>query len=434
MPNTEDTGTRFVEINRDSGVFGRRFKIGQRIKVDEQGVYVPDPSPTSSDEGHRFSHEGILSATTVSSRENTIPEDSALPSSPSHGQTPQSEVVPAVERPPSPSMQPVSPVPPPRPSASQSERHDPSIERYRSQFKALNEEISVLQQDTFAKVSNADPVLGWILVGRGVEWLPGAQLIEGRTREDIQWANIGRPRGEKAYIAQVAVIGFIFFVICTSADDPPIPPTRRGKTADVAAVPFLALTVSTAPGFANYLPFLRPVSESDGFWTGVVEALVPAFVLSHLLMVVVLACHRLSKRVRCISGVHRRALAFKATFWLLVSWIASLSQWGINSSETQLFIATLLPVTVAALEFAVQGFATDVQRARLVGDGAAYSSELSGPCPHCHESLPFSLVRGRGPAQHGHHPPWSALAAASAAFALPLYTTVCRHPQTQVPT
>jgi hypothetical protein len=34
------------------------------------------------------------------------------------------------------------------------------------------------------------------------------------------------------------------------------------------------------------------VSESDGFWAGVVEALVPAFVLSHLLMAAVLDTHR----------------------------------------------------------------------------------------------------------------------------------------------
>lgn len=50
--------------------------------------------------------------------------------------------------------------------------------------------------------------------------------------------------------------------------------------------------MATAPGFAYYLPFLKPLAESDGFWTGVVEAFVPAFVLSHLLIAALLATHR----------------------------------------------------------------------------------------------------------------------------------------------
>lgn len=65
-------------------------------------------------------------------------------------------------------------------------------------------------------------------------------------------------------------------------------------SADTSAIPFLGLTVATAPGFAHYLPFLQPLRDSDGFWTGVLEALVPAFVLSHLLMAAVLATHRMS--------------------------------------------------------------------------------------------------------------------------------------------
>jgi hypothetical protein len=67
--------------------------------------------------------------------------------------------------------------------------------------------------------------------------------------------------------------------------------------ADDVAIPFLGLTVATAPGFAHYLIFLRPLRDSDGFWTGIVEALVPAFALSHLLMAAVLATHRTSPRL-----------------------------------------------------------------------------------------------------------------------------------------
>jgi hypothetical protein len=53
------------------------------------------------------------------------------------------------------------------------------------------------------------------------------------------------------------------------------------------------LTVATAPGYAHYLPFLEDLAASDGLWAGLVEALVPAFVLSHLLMMALLATYRM---------------------------------------------------------------------------------------------------------------------------------------------
>jgi hypothetical protein len=115
-----------------------------------------------------------------------------------------------VGRVPTPLVSPTSPI-------THRERHDPDVEAYRTQFKALNEEISILQQDTFGDISKAEPMLGWILVGRGLEWVPDAQIIKGRTREDILWANIGHERGEKRYFLEVIVIGFIFFLFSESA-------------------------------------------------------------------------------------------------------------------------------------------------------------------------------------------------------------------------
>lgn len=327
-PNTEETGTRFVEINRDSGVFGRRFKIGQRIKVDDQGQYVPDPSPDSSDEGHRFSQEGILSATTVSSREETIPEDSVLPSS---HETPLSEVAPT---PAGPSQTPVRSVPPAmHPPPTGRERHDPEVEAYRTQFKALNEEISILQQDTFASISRADPVHGWILVGRGVEYLAGAQIIEGRTREDILWANIGHARGEKRYHLEVIVIGFLFFLISelsprlsqirpkgSSPCSGPIhwPDSgNRTRLRPLSAIPRGPRSKRrTLGGYrGSSCPRFRPLASPHGR----LARHIPYALLDELGASALLIISGLSKRVKCISATHQRALAYKASFWLLVS-------------------------------------------------------------------------------------------------------------------
>lgn len=48
----------------------------------------------------------------------------------------------------------------------------------------------------------------------------------------------------------------------------------------MSVVPFVGLTIATAPGFAHYFGFLRPLAESDGFGAGVVEGLVPAIALT----------------------------------------------------------------------------------------------------------------------------------------------------------
>ncbi len=52
----------------------------------------------------------------------------------------------------------------------------------------------------------------------------------------------------------------------------------RGPRLTVV-IPFMGLAVASAPGFASYLGFLKPLTRSDGFGTGVVESLVPAIAI-----------------------------------------------------------------------------------------------------------------------------------------------------------
>jgi hypothetical protein len=94
------------------------------------------------------------------------------------------------------------------------EEHDAQIAGYRTQFKGLNAEIEVLQQDTFTKVASVQSILGWIVVGRGVEWLPHAQVIEGLTKEDILWRYANKPNGEKRFFLKVAAVGLVLCLIC----------------------------------------------------------------------------------------------------------------------------------------------------------------------------------------------------------------------------
>jgi len=90
--------------------------------------------------------------------------------------------------------------------------------------------------------------------------------------------------------------------------------------------------VATAPGFAHYFPFLAPLRDSDGFWTGVVEALVPAFVLSHLLMAAVLAAHRKTRidkmelMIRNVEG-YTLYLGHPTTCFGLQSYLLAISEY-----------------------------------------------------------------------------------------------------------
>jgi hypothetical protein len=191
-----------MEINRDSAQFGRRFKIGQRIRVDEQGMYVPDDSPHGSDESPRMSVDGLLSATTLSSLEgssedfHTPPQTATSPLSPmTHGPTvPRRSAALAVQR-------------------DRHEEHESEVATCRTRDKGLNAEIEVLQQETFTNIASGQSVSGWIIVGRGVERLPHARVIEGLTKEDILWQNAKILGGEKRFHLKVVMVGFALLLI-----------------------------------------------------------------------------------------------------------------------------------------------------------------------------------------------------------------------------
>jgi hypothetical protein len=49
-PATTSSGpnSRFLEMTRNSGTFSyKRFSLGQRVRIDSMGKYIPDPSPAS---------------------------------------------------------------------------------------------------------------------------------------------------------------------------------------------------------------------------------------------------------------------------------------------------------------------------------------------------------------------------------------------------
>ncbi|WVQ68925.1 uncharacterized protein L199_007134 [Kwoniella botswanensis] len=349
----EPTDSKFKEINRDSAMYGGRFDIGQRIKMDQTGNWVPDPSPQSEqtnefDTSPDTSHEGPTS------------ERGRNSSDPPHSDEATSgmSTTPIISSPtsPGPPVSPTSPYSPeelgqrPRIPTRSSHRvskegtsplaaHYATIRGTRARFKELNMEIEGMQKQKFAEIASTTAgIKGWIIVGKGVRWLPHAELIEGCTKEDILWQNAGAPtrkKDQRTFWLKVLLSGGVMSIIL---------------------VPFLALSVGTAPGFAHYIGLMKPIATSDGFGSGVVEGLVPAVVLSLVVVVALLLTEGFSKDVKCISRSHQRFLAYRAVFYLL------------------LWITVVWTVLVVTLEYAVQGFAMNVQEARTVGDGAVFST------------------------------------------------------------
>jgi hypothetical protein len=61
------------------------------------------------------------------------------------------------------------------------------IRTWRSRLKTINEDIRLAQEHGYQDIADGTGVKGWLLIGRGLRFLPGIQLIEGRAKEDVRW-------------------------------------------------------------------------------------------------------------------------------------------------------------------------------------------------------------------------------------------------------
>jgi len=61
------------------------------------------------------------------------------------------------------------------------------IRTWRSRLKTINEDIRLAQENGYQDIADGTRVKGWLLIGRGLRFLPGIQLIEGRAKEDVRW-------------------------------------------------------------------------------------------------------------------------------------------------------------------------------------------------------------------------------------------------------
>ncbi|KAJ3857286.1 hypothetical protein EV368DRAFT_30619 [Lentinula lateritia] len=230
--NSRTGGSHFQETvtNRDSNAYGRLL-LSSQVRLDEGGAFVPVTGAGSSTslpypDPRRYGPNHALESSNENDQDGlrTLEEEpewmelseatpdiasvdnGAAPAGPSSFKRPQPEKVPSVRRetfpfrnkgntaadavpPPHLRLQPSQPYVRPMEGINYEALGDiySSITEWRSKLKAINLEISNAQRDSFNDIADGARIKGWLLIGRGLRYIPGVELIEGRAKEDIRW-------------------------------------------------------------------------------------------------------------------------------------------------------------------------------------------------------------------------------------------------------
>jgi calcium permeable stress-gated cation channel len=90
------------------------------------------------------------------------------------------------------------------------------ITQWRSRLKIINAEIAETQQDSYNDIASGTNITGWLLVGRGLRFIPGVELIEGRAKEDIRWDVLQNERSPLDSIVMWVVIIVVIIAMAAS--------------------------------------------------------------------------------------------------------------------------------------------------------------------------------------------------------------------------
>lgn len=267
--NSRVIGSRFMEVNRNSVAYGR-LPLGTNVAVEQSGELgpvpghgswlppIPDPrlfGPNyglTSYEDMEVDEHGVVR--TIHEREeadqwvdlsqdeehlsdfNGIPPDQAGPSSflrrprpPKTGTTPPStrrETFPRRETtynadpesvpPPHLRLQPSQPFVRPLDGLGFEDLGHvyTEITQWRSRLKIINAEIAEAQNQSYNDIASGTNINGWLMVGRGLRFIPGAQMIEGRAKEDIRWDVL---QNERDWLDTLVMWAVVIAIVITLA-------------------------------------------------------------------------------------------------------------------------------------------------------------------------------------------------------------------------
>ena len=88
------------------------------------------------------------------------------------------------------------------------------ISQWRTKLKAINAEIEEAQRSGYNDIAEGSNIKGWIMVGRGLRFIPGTQPIEGRAKEDVRWDIL---QNERSFLDSIVLWTVIAIVIVALA-------------------------------------------------------------------------------------------------------------------------------------------------------------------------------------------------------------------------
>ena len=264
--NSRVIGSRFLEVNRNSAAYGR-LPLGSHVTVEKSGELgpaadkgdwlppIPDPRLFGPNYGlathDEMSESGVVSIPEEIDVEwvnlsadpsdggdtmfNGLPPNHAGPSSfIRRPRVPKPDPPPVIRRetfplrddnyqdpetlPPHLRLQPAQPFVRPLDGLGFDDLGHvyTDITQWRSRLKIINAEIAEAQRDSYEDIASGTNITGWLLVGRGLRFIPGVELIEGRAKEDIRWDVLQNERSLLDSIVMWAVIAGVIIAMAAA--------------------------------------------------------------------------------------------------------------------------------------------------------------------------------------------------------------------------
>ncbi|KAF8183820.1 hypothetical protein K438DRAFT_1838672 [Mycena galopus ATCC 62051] len=224
------------------------------------------------------------------------------------------------------------------------------ITQWRSRLKAINAEIGETQTTGYEDIAGGVRIRGWLIIGRGLRFVKGIEIIEGMAKEDVRWDVLQNERGPLDTVVLWCLLGLAAVLLAA------------GLTAAAG------LALATAPDVAHYLPFLAPLLSSNTvgntITSGLATVLAPAVAVT-LFVSLAVAIINFTAHVRgSVSVSGTQLYVFQAMFYVLLG------------------IAAIWLITVGALIYTLQPFnnagAGGVNgRTESVANGAIYMAILA---------------------------------------------------------
>ncbi|KAF7793418.1 hypothetical protein EIP86_004530 [Pleurotus ostreatoroseus] len=216
-----------------------------------------------------------------------------------------------------------------------------NISQWRARLKVINNEIADIQRECYNDIADGARIKGWLIVGQGIRFLPGIELIEGRAKEDIRWDEL---QNEGTFVRSLA----FWSIVCTV-----------GLLLGIGMTAVAGLSVASAPEFAHYFPFFLPISSGNELGAGVAIGLAASMAAALFMAVAVGFVHHSGQLVSTVSLSSCRLTVFKAIFYAI------------------LLVGTVWLFTAGTMLFTFGAFSMDVNESMTVANGAIYMAAFA---------------------------------------------------------